>query len=145
MKPMPSKSNRKTKAMIQYEDIKKNYPDTIVFFQLGDFYEVFYEDAKLVSKKLNITLTSKGFDPDGIRIPLAGVPVKSIDTYLKKLIYLGHKVAIVDQLEDAKNLPSGRIVKRGVTRVVTPGTVFETSILDDTSNNFLLSFVIMIF
>ncbi|MHA2112407.1 MAG: DNA mismatch repair protein MutS [Candidatus Hodarchaeales archaeon] len=139
---MPSKSNPKTRAMIQYEDIKKNYPDTIVFFQLGDFYEVFYEDAKVVSKKLNITLTSKGFDPDGIRIPLAGVPVKSIDTYLKKLINLGHKVAIVDQLEDAKNLPSGRIVKRGVTRVVTPGTVFETSILDDTSNNFLLSFVI---
>jgi len=142
MKPMSSKSNRKTKAMIQYEDIKKNFPDTIVFFQLGDFYETFYEDAKVVSKTLNITLTSRGFGSEGNRIPLAGVPVKSIDSYLKKLIKRGHKVAIVDQLEDAKNLPSGRIVKRGVTRVVTPGTVYETSILDDTTNNFLLSFAV---
>jgi DNA mismatch repair protein MutS len=139
---MVSKSNRKTKAMIQYEDIKKDFPDTIVFFQLGDFYETFYEDAKVVSKSLNITLTSRGFGSDGNRIPLAGVPVKSIDSYLKKLIDLGHKVAIADQLEDAKNISSGRIVKRGVTRVVTPGTVYETSILDDTTNNFLLSFVV---
>ncbi len=128
--------------MTQYEDIKKNFPDTIVFFQLGDFYEAFNKDAQLISKVLNITLTSRGMGARNKRIPLAGVPVKAIDSHLKKLIDNGFKVAIVDQLEDAKKLPSGRIVKRGVTRVVTPGTVFETTILDDSVNNFMLSLVI---
>lgn len=139
---MRSKPRRKTDAMTQYDNIKQEFPDTIVFFQLGDFYETFNDDAKLISKVLNITLTSRGMGAGNERIPLAGVPVKSIETYLKKLIDKGYKVAIVDQLEDAKKLPSGRIVKRGVTRVVTPGTVFETSILDDTVNNFLFSLVI---
>ncbi|MHA2330143.1 MAG: DNA mismatch repair protein MutS, partial [Candidatus Hodarchaeales archaeon] len=134
--------SRKTSAMTQYEDIKKNFPDTIVFFQLGDFYEAFNKDAQLISKVLNITLTSRGMGAGNKRIPLAGVPVKAIDSHLKKLIDNGFKVAIVDQLEDAKKIPSGRIVKRGVTRVVTPGTVFETSILDDSVNNFMLSLVI---
>ncbi|MHA1976435.1 MAG: DNA mismatch repair protein MutS [Candidatus Hodarchaeales archaeon] len=139
---MRSKPRKKTGAMTQYEDIKQNFPDTIVFFQLGDFYEAFNDDAKSISKVLNITLTSRSMGAGSTRIPLAGVPVKAIDSYLKKLIDNGYKVAIVDQLEDAKKLPSGRIVKRGVTRVVTPGTVFESSILDDTINNFMLSLVI---
>jgi DNA mismatch repair protein MutS len=142
MNPMRSKPQRKTDAMAQYDNIKKDFDDTIVFFQLGDFYETFYDDAKVISKVLNITLTSRGMGVGNERIPLAGVPVKAIDTYLKKLIDKGYKVAIVDQLEDAKKIPSGRIVKRGVTRVVTPGTVFEASILDDTVNNFLFSLVI---
>ena len=142
LNPMRSKPRRKTSAMTQYEDIKQNFPDTIVFFQLGDFYEAFNEDAKNISKVLNITLTSRSMGAGNERIPLAGVPVKAIDSYLKKLIDNGYKVAIIDQLEDAKKLPSGRIVKRGVTRVVTPGTVFESSILDDTINNFMLSIVI---
>ncbi len=139
---MRSKPRTKTTAMTQYADIKKDFPDTIVFFQLGDFYEAFNEDAKCISKVLNITLTSRSMGGGNARIPLAGVPVKAIDSYLKKLVDNGYKVAIVDQLEDAKKLPSGKIVKRGVTRVVTPGTVFESSILDDTMNNFMLSLVI---
>ena len=125
--------------MRQYYSIKKEYEDAVVFFQLGDFYETFNNDAKIAAKALDITLTSRGMGADGERIPLAGVPVKAIDSYLKKMIDQGYKVAIVDQLEDAKNVPSGKIVKRGVTRVVTPGTVFETSILDKNTNNFLLS------
>jgi len=129
-----------TKAMQQYFAIKKNFPDTIVFFQLGDFYETFYEDAKITSKVLGITLTSrKSRKDDNNPIPLAGIPLKSLDVHIRKMVEEGYKVAIVDQLEDAKNVPSGRIVKRGVTRIVTPGTLFEPSILDNKSNNFLLS------
>ncbi|MFW9857065.1 MAG: DNA mismatch repair protein MutS [Candidatus Thorarchaeota archaeon] len=136
------KFGRKTKAMEQYERIKRDYPDTIVFFQLGDFYETFNEDAKITSKVLEIALTSRSAGGDGGRIPLAGIPVKAIDQYLGKMVQEGYKIAIVDQLEDAKAIPSGKIVKRGVTRVATPGTVFETSILDRYTNNFLMSIVI---
>ena len=142
MEPMSRKPRKTTEAMRQYYNIKKDYNDAIVFFQLGDFYETFNEDAKIASKALDITLTSRGMGTGGERIPLAGVPVKAIDTYLKKMIDQGYKVAIVDQLEDAKAVPSGKIVKRGITRVVTPGTVYETSILDKSTNNFLLSIVI---
>ncbi|MFX0087330.1 MAG: DNA mismatch repair protein MutS, partial [Candidatus Hodarchaeota archaeon] len=133
--------SRKTLAMKQYDDIKKNYQDAIVFFQLGDFYETFYEDAKIASKVLEITLTSRGMGSDGERIPLAGVPIKAIDAYLRVLVEKGYKVAIVDQLEDARKA-QGKIVKRGVTRVITPGTVYESSILDKNTNNFLSSLVI---
>ncbi len=129
-----------TKAMKQYFEIKKKFPDTIVFFQLGDFYETFYEDAKLASKVLDITLTSRKSRKDEERgIPLAGIPVKALDSYINKMIEEGYKVAIVDQLEDAKNVPSGKIVKRGVTRVITPGTLFEPTLLNNKTNNFLLS------
>lgn len=133
--------SRKTLAMEQYDDIKKNYKDAIVFFQLGDFYETFYEDAKIASKVLDITLTSRGTGSSGERIPLAGVPIKAIDGYLRILVEKGYKVVIVDQLEDAKKA-QGKIVKRGVTRVITPGTVYESSILDKNTNNFLSSVVI---
>ncbi len=133
--------SRKTLAMKQYDDVKKNYQDAIVFFQLGDFYETFYEDAKIASKVLEITLTSRGMGSNGERIPLAGVPIKAIDGYLKILVEKGYKVAIVDQLEDARKA-QGKIVKRGVTRVITPGTVYESSILDKNTNNFLSSLVI---
>ncbi|UCE13193.1 MAG: DNA mismatch repair protein MutS [Candidatus Heimdallarchaeota archaeon] len=139
---MSRKPRKTTEAMRQYYGIKNAHPDTIVFFQLGDFYETFNEDAKIASKALDITLTSRSMGADGERIPLAGVPVKAIDVYLKKMIDQGYKVAIADQLEDAKNVPSGKIVKRGVTRVVTPGTVYEPSILDQSNNNFLLSLAI---
>lgn len=139
---MSRKPRKTTEAMRQYYSIKDAHPDTIVFFQLGDFYETFNEDAKIASRALDITLTSRSMGLDGDRIPLAGVPVKAIDVYLKKMVDQGFKVAIADQLEDAKNVPSGKIVKRGVTRVVTPGTVFEPSILDQSSNNFLLSLAI---
>ncbi len=142
MKPMSRKPRKTTDAMRQYYNIKDTHKDAIVFFQLGDFYETFNEDAKITSKALDITLTSRSMGASGERIPLAGVPVKAIDPYLKKMVDQGYKVAIVDQLEDARNVPSGKIVKRGVTRVVTPGTVFEPSILDKDTNNFLLSLVV---
>ncbi|MFX0184859.1 MAG: DNA mismatch repair protein MutS [Candidatus Hodarchaeota archaeon] len=134
---MSRKHSKKTEAMLQYDNIKKDHPDAIVFFQLGDFYETFYDDAKIASEVLDITLTSRATKDE--RIPLAGVPVKAIDSYLRKMVDGGYKVAIVDQLEDSKNVPSGKIVKRGVTRIVTPGTVFEPSILDNNRNNFLMS------
>lgn len=127
--------------MRQYDRIKEKYPNTIVFFQLGDFYETFYNDAKITSKVLDIALTSRGIGSDGERIPLAGIPIKAIDTYLGTMVKNGYKVAIVDQLEDAKKA-TGKIVKRGVTRVVTPGTVFESSILNKKTNNYLLSIAI---
>ena len=96
--------------MQQYYNIKKDHEDAVVFFQLGDFYETFNDDAKIASKALDITLTSRGMGADGERIPLAGVPIKAIDSYLRKMIDQGYKVAIVDQLEDAKDVPSGKIV-----------------------------------
>jgi len=108
-----------TPMMKQYLGFKKQYPDKIVLFRMGDFFETFGEDAKLTSKILNITLTKR--DKKKNAVALAGFPHKAIDQYLPKLIQAGQCVVVVDQLEDPKI--SKGIVKRGVTRVVTPGTL----------------------
>jgi DNA mismatch repair protein MutS len=121
----------------QYLDIKHRYPDTIVFFRLGDFYETFDDDAKLVSDELQITLTSREMGK-GNRIPLAGIPYHAVDNYLAKLINRGFKVAICEQLSQ----PGKGLVERDVIRVITPGTIIEPSLLKDNSNNFLVSLVI---
>jgi DNA mismatch repair protein MutS len=120
----------------QYLKIKKNYPGAIVLFRLGDFYETFDEDAKLVSRELEITLTSKLMGK-GYRVPLAGIPYHALDNYLAKLIKSGHKVAICEQM--TKPGETKGIVKRDVVRVVTPGTVVETGLLESKANNYLLS------
>jgi DNA mismatch repair protein MutS len=125
--------------MEQYHLNKKLYPDALLLFRVGDFYETFADDAVIVARDLNITLTSRQKDDQGEKIPLAGVPYHSLDAYLARLIRAGHKVAICDQVEDPK-LARG-LVKRAITRVVTPGTIIEPSMLDESSNNFLAAIV----
>jgi len=125
-----------TPMMRQYLDMKDKYPGMILFFRLGDFYEMFFDDAKLVSRELELTLTGKSCGMEE-RAPMCGVPFHSADAYINRLIEKGYKVAICEQMEDpavAKGL-----VKRDVIRVVTPGTVIEQSMLDERRNSYLLS------
>jgi len=122
--------------MQQYYDIKNKHKDTILFFRVGDFYETFDEDAKKISKELNIVLTSRNKEKNR-NIPLAGIPYHAIDNYLGRLIDKGYKVAICEQVEDPKKAKG--LVKREVVRIVTPGTVMEDTILREKINNFLVS------
>ncbi len=122
----------------QYLGIKRQYPDVLVFFRLGDFYETFDDDARLVARELSITLTSREMGR-GKRFPMAGVPHHALDGYLAKLVNRGYKVAICEQVGDA-SLARG-LVDREVVRVVTPGTVVEPEILDHKRNNYLVSVV----
>ncbi|MBS3158547.1 hypothetical protein J4206_04635 [Candidatus Woesearchaeota archaeon] len=124
-----------TPAMQQYMKVKQEYPDTIVLFRMGDFYETFYEDAKTAARELNIVLTARG--KGETRAPLAGIPFHSLDLYLGKLIKRGYKVTIVEQMENPKFAKG--VVKRDVVRVITPGTVMESNILDQKSNNYILA------
>ena len=122
--------------MEQYFELKKQYPDTILFFRLGDFYEMFYDDAVLASRELELTLTGRDCgQPE--RAPMCGVPFHSYESYVARLIAKGYKVAICEQLEDPA-LAKG-LVKRDVIRVVTPGTVLESSMLDESKNNYICS------
>ena len=125
-----------TPLMKQYNEIKKNYEDSILFFRLGDFYEMFFEDAVKTSKELGLTLTSRNKEKDA-NVPLAGVPYHSASSYITKLVSKGYKVAICEQVEDPKSAKG--IVKREVVKVVTPGTVVDVDSLDSKSNNYLLS------
>ncbi|KYK27816.1 MAG: hypothetical protein AYK23_02090, partial [Candidatus Proteinoplasmatales archaeon SG8-5] len=125
-----------TPMMKQYNSIKSEYPGTILFFRMGDFYETFGDDAILTSKVLNITLTSRGHGKGG-RIPLAGIPYHALDSYLHKMVRAGHKVAICEQVEDPKKAKG--VVKRDVVRVVSPGTVLEDSMLQGRDNNYLVT------
>ena len=122
--------------MQQYMQIKEQYPDTILFFRLGDFYEMFFEDAKLVSAELELTLTGKECGLSE-RAPMCGVPFHSVETYLQKLIERGYKVAICEQMTDPAQ--SKGLVEREVIRVVTPGTVIESNMLEDRRANYILS------
>ncbi len=118
----------------QYLDVKRRYPHAIVFFRLGDFYETFDDDAEICARELDITLTSKPMGK-GLRVPLAGIPYHAVDSYLVKLIAKGYKVAICEQMSDPATTKG--LVERRVTRVVTPGTVVEGSLLDERANNYL--------
>ena len=122
----------------QYLKIKHAYPDAIVLFRLGDFYETFDQDAQTASRELEITLTSRSMGKD-LRVPMAGVPAHSLDSYLARLIKKGYQVAICEQLSDAT--VSKGLVERDVVRVVTPGTVLESQLLDQGANNYLASVV----
>jgi DNA mismatch repair protein MutS len=121
----------------QYLKVKQKYPEAIVFFRLGDFYETFDEDAKVASRELDVVLTSREMGK-GHRVPMAGIPHHALDNYLAKLINRGHKVAICEQLTP----PGKGLVERDVIRVVTPGTVVEPNLLNSKSNNYLASLVI---
>ena len=118
----------------QYLKVKHSYPDAIVLFRLGDFYETFDDDARLASQELEITLTSRSMGKN-IRVPMAGVPAHSLENYLARLIKRGHKVAICEQLSDPSSAKG--LVDRDVVRVVTPGTVLESALLDQNANNYL--------
>lgn len=124
-----------TPAMKQFVAVKNKYPECLVLFRMGDFYETFYEDAVIASKDLEITLTSRGKGEK--KAPLAGIPYHALDNYLAKLVKKGHKVAIVEQVEDPKFAKG--IVKRDVVRIITPGTIIESSILNSKTYNYLAS------
>ncbi len=124
-----------TPGMKQYRDIKKQNPDCLIMLRMGDFFEMFYEDAVTAAKALEITLTARGQGEK--RAPLAGVPYHALETYMGRLVKKGYKVAIVEQLEDPKKAKG--LVKRGLVRIVTPGTVIESSMLEETENNYILA------
>lgn len=130
------KEKYKTPMMNQYAEIKEEYPDCLLFFRLGDFYELFLEDAKIGSKILDITLTSRNKGQDG-NIPMCGVPFHAVDSYLNKLIKAGYKAAICEQV--SKPTKGTEIVERQVVRIVTPGTVLSENVLDNKTNNYLLT------
>ena len=124
-----------TPMMQQYLEIKEDYADAIVFFRLGDFYEMFFDDAILASKVLEIALTSRDA---GAKVPMCGVPHHAVKPYIQKLIEKGFKIAIAEQTTE----PGKGLVQREVTRLITPGTVFEEGILDQNSNNFIASILL---
>ncbi len=126
-----------TPVMQQYLKIKRENPGTILLYRLGDFYETFFEDAIVISKDLEIVLTGKDAGKVYGRIPLAGIPVKAVDGYLQKLIEKGRKVSICEQLEDPKEVAKGEIVKRGVVRTITAGTIIEGDFLENSVNNYI--------
>lgn len=130
---MAKNTEKVTPAMKQFHRFKKQYPDAVLFFRMGDFYETFYEDAQICSSVLGLTLTSrsKGSNP----IPLAGLPYHAVDNYLKKMIDAGYKVAVCEQVEDPK-LAKG-VVERDVVRIVTPGTLTDENLLTEKDDNFL--------
>ena len=124
-----------TPMMQQYLETKKQYPDCILFYRLGDFYEMFFDDALTASKELEITLTGKNCGLEE-RAPMCGVPYHAVESYLDKLVSKGYKVAICEQMEDPK-LAKG-LVKRDVVRIVTPGTNLDVQALEESKNNYLM-------
>lgn len=124
-----------TPVMQQYLKIKQENPEILLWYRLGDFYETFFEDALIMSKELELTLTGRDAGPKLGRVPLAGIPAKAAEGYLEKLVQKNYKVAICDQLEDPKFAKG--LVKRGVTRVITAGTLTESNLLKQNSNNYI--------
>ena len=126
--------NKYTPMMRQYLEIKENYPDTLVFFRLGDFYEMFFNDAIVASRELEIVLTGRDAGVNNDRVPMCGVPYHAVNAYIEKLTDKGYKVAIVEQLEE----PGGKkIVQRDVIKIVTPGTNIDENYLNDKTNNYI--------
>ena len=134
-------SNELTPMMKQYMQTKEEYKDCILFYRLGDFYEMFFDDALTASKELEITLTGKNCGLEE-RAPMCGIPYHAVDSYLNRLVSKGYKVAICEQVEDPKTAKG--IVKREVIRVVTPGTNLDTQGLDETKNNYIMCIVYMV-
>ena len=128
--------NELSPMMQQYMRIKEQYKDAILFFRLGDFYEMFYDDAKLVSSELDLTLTGKDCGQNE-RAPMCGIPYHSCDSYIARLVSKGYKVAMCDQVENPAQAKG--VVKREVVRVITPGTIMEECMLDESQNNYICS------
>src|SRR6202790_1432917 len=137
----PAEAARVTPMMEQYLEIKAAHPGLLLFYRMGDFYEVFFEDAEIASKALGIVLTKRG-KHQGIDIPMCGVPVERSEDYLNRLIEAGHRVAVCEQTEDpaaARARGNKSVVRRDVVRLVTPGTLTEDTLLDARANNYLLA------
>ncbi|HZG77780.1 MAG TPA: DNA mismatch repair protein MutS, partial [Paenibacillus sp.] len=128
-----------TPMMEQYLSVKAQAQDAFLFFRLGDFYEMFFEDAVLAARELEITLTSRGAGADEDRIPMCGVPYHSAENYIARLIEKGYKVAICEQVEDPAEAKG--VVRREIVRVVTPGTVMDGKTLSERANNYLAAVV----
>ncbi|MCJ7617928.1 MAG: DNA mismatch repair protein MutS, partial [Desulfobacterales bacterium] len=125
-----------TPMIKQYLSIKEKYADSILFYRMGDFYEMFFEDAKIASRILEITLTSRN-KKDEYPIPMCGIPFRAAQSYIARLIGNGCKVAICEQVEDPS--ASKGLVKRDVVRVITPGMILDEELLDEKSNNYILA------
>src|SRR5437660_8041693 len=132
---------RATPVMEQYIEIKAAHPDCLLFYRMGDFYELFFQDAEIASRALGIVLTKRG-KHNGADIPMCGVPVVRAEEYLHRLIAAGHRVAVCEQTEDpaeAKKRGAKSVVQRDVTRLITAGTLTEDSLLDAQRNNYLVA------
>jgi DNA mismatch repair protein MutS len=136
MKPDEGLENRHTPMMQQYLGLKAQYPDMLLFYRMGDFYELFHEDAEKAARLLDITLTQRGSSA-GQPIKMAGVPWHSVEQYLAKLVKIGESVAICEQVGDVATAKGP--VERAVTRIVTPGTLTDAGLLDEKSDNVLLA------
>ncbi|MBV9755243.1 MAG: DNA mismatch repair protein MutS, partial [Hyphomicrobiales bacterium] len=139
--PTAKKAETASPVMTQYAEIKAANPDSLLFYRMGDFYELFFEDAEIASRALGIVLTKRGRH-NGSDIPMCGVPVHRADEYLQRLIALGHRVAVCEQLEDpveARKRAAKSVVRRDVTRLVTPGTITEDALLDPSRANTLVA------
>src|SRR6185295_12416417 len=133
-----------TPMMAQYIEIKAANPDCLLFYRMGDFYEMFFDDAETASRALGIALTKRGKHL-GADIPMCGVPVHAADQYLQKLIRLEHRVAVCEQMEDpqeAKRRGSKSVVRRSVVRLVTPGTLTEDTLLESWTNNYVAALAV---
>src|SRR5919204_3490287 len=126
-----------TPAMRQYLDAKQQHRDAILFFRMGDFYEMFYEDALVAARALELTLTSRSKDAQGSAIPMCGVPYHALDTYLGRLVRKGYRVAICEQVEDPRKAKG--VVRREVIRIVSPGTLTDVHYLEAREPAFLLA------
>src|ERR1700674_811983 len=139
--PPAEAASRVTPMMEQYLEIKAAHPGLLLFYRMGDFYELFFEDAEIASKTLGIVLTKRG-KHQGLDIPMCGVPVERSEDYLHRLIAAGHRVAVCEQTENpaaARARGNKSVVSRGVVRLVTPGTLTEDTLLDARANNYLLA------
>ena len=136
-----AEAQRLTPMMAQYVEIKAANPDSLLFYRMGDFYELFFHDAEVASRALGIVLTKRGKHL-GEDIPMCGVPIERSDDYLQRLIGLGHRVAVCEQMEDpaeAKKRGPKSVVRRDVVRLVTPGTITEDRLLDPARANVLMA------
>src|SRR5437016_3583799 len=130
----PSASGQLSPAMRQYQQFKAQYPNYILFFRMGDFYEMFWEDAKTAAKVLGVALTSRNKGAED-EIPMAGVPFHAVESYLRKMIAAGFKVAICEQMENPADAKG--VIKREVVRLMTPGTLTDDPLLDGRADNYL--------
>src|SRR5512141_1765713 len=126
-----------TPAMQQYHRMKAEHPDALLFFRMGDFYELFFEDATVAARALEIALTSRSKDRDGNPVPMCGVPYHAASAYIGRLVKQGFRVALCEQMEDPKTAKG--VVKREVVRVITPGTQLEEGALEATDSSFVLA------
>ena len=133
-------SENNTPLMRQYNAVKRQYPDALLLFRLGDFYELFYQDAVVASRVLQITLTARHKE-SGKPVPMCGVPYHSAETYIARLLRAGHRVAVCEQMEDPAKLKGRKLVRREVVQVITPGTATESALLEPKENNFLAAIV----